>query len=75
MKADQPNAILVKFEQHIALGPTLAAKLLGLPYVSYAQYRSGTRTLKTSHIHHVQVLMLLDRATLETRINEVVHDL
>lgn len=73
MKRNRPNTTLVNFESHTGLGPTFAAKLLGMPYITYAQYRSGTRPIKTQHIYHVEVLLLLDQKVLQKRIKEVVY--
>ena len=66
---------MTDFEAHTRLGPTFAARLLGLPYISYAQYRSGARKLKTCHRYHMEALMLLDRDTLKARISEVFDGL
>jgi len=71
----KPNALMAKFEAHTGLGPTFAARLLGLPYISYAQYRNGSRTLKACHRYHMEVLMLLDEGTLKERIDEVFNGL
>lgn len=73
MKAKQPNRTLLALELHTGLGPTFAARLLGLPYISYAQYRSGHRELKRTHLYHVEVLMKLEPKALKKRIEEVVY--
>lgn len=73
MKAKQVNRTLLALEAHTGLGPTFVARLLGLPYISYAQYRSGERSLKTTHVYHCEVLMLLDQKALSKRIKEVVY--
>lgn len=73
MASGKPNQILVNFERHTSLGPTFAARLLGMPYISYAQCRSGSRVLKLHHEFHIQVLLLLDEEILMQRINEVCY--
>jgi hypothetical protein len=65
--------ILARLEAATGLGPTKAARLLGMPYVSYAQARSGLRQLKLCHVYHVEVLLLLDRKQLQRRIREIVQ--
>lgn len=73
MAADEPNQTLVNFERRVRLGPTFAARLLGMPYISYAQCRNGTRVLKQHHEYHIEVLLLLTEETLMQRIKEVCH--
>lgn len=58
------NKTLLLFEQRTQLGPTYAAKLLGLAYVTYAQCKSGARPLQTYHERHVEALLLLPAAAL-----------
>jgi hypothetical protein len=70
----EPNAILLDFERRTRLGPTFAARLLGLPYVSYAQYRSRTRELKLCHIRHIEVILLLDPDVLQRLIESHAHE-
>lgn len=70
-----PNEFMTKFEAHTGLGPTFAARVLGLPYISYAQYRNRSRKLKACHRYHMEVLMLLDEATLKARIEDVLYGL
>lgn len=73
MDARTPHPKLLQFESHTALGPTFAARLLGIPYISYAQYRSSTRPLKKQLVFHMEALMLLDAEVLRKRISEVVY--
>lgn len=73
MATGQINSTLFNFERRTSLGPTFAARLLGMPYISYAQCRNGTRILKPHHIYHVEVLLLLDKETLMNRIREVCY--
>jgi hypothetical protein len=69
----EPNPTLIDFERQTELGPTFAARLLGLPYISYAQYRSGTREIKPCHIKHIEVILLLDGETRKKLIQKEVH--
>lgn len=69
----EPHPILTNFERHIGLGPTFAARVLGLPYITYAQYRSGTRPLKLSHERHIEVILLLTVPAREQYIRKVLH--
>lgn len=73
MKRKKPNPTLVDFESRTGLGPTYAAKLLGLPYISYAQYRSGDRSPKQQHIYHINALLLLEPKVLQKLIKELVY--
>jgi len=67
------NATLVHFEAQVRLGPTRAARLLGVAYPTYAQYRSGRRPFPTYHAHHVQALLLLAPEHLSALIKEHAH--
>lgn len=67
------NATLLQFEQSTALGPTRAARLLGVAYPTYAQYRSGLRPLQPYHANHIQALLLLSKPALAKLIAEHVH--
>ncbi len=60
MASPKLNPIIVALEVHTGLGPTFAARLLGLPYVSYTQYKTGKRELKDAHIRHIELVMFLD---------------
>lgn len=71
---DSAKHLLSRFEAGVGLGPTKAARLLGMPYVTYAQWRSGIRHMKVCHVYHVEVLMMLEPKTLRKRIREVVDD-
>lgn len=53
------NETLLRLEKATALGPTYAARLLGVAYPTYAQYRSGRRSLPKYHVRHIEVIMLL----------------
>lgn len=70
----EPNPILVDFERRTRLGPTFAARLLGLPYVTYAQYRSRTRELKLCHVRHIEVILLLAPEVLKRLIEKDAHE-
>lgn len=69
----EPNPTLTDFERRINLGPTFAARLLGLPYITYAQYRSGTRDIKLCHVRHIEVILLLTPDVLKRLIEKEVH--
>lgn len=69
----KPHPVLIDFEARTGLGPTFAARLLGIPYISYAQYRNHTRPLKTTMVYHMEVLLLLDRRVLAERIERIAH--
>jgi hypothetical protein len=68
------NETLVRFEQHIKLGPVATARLLGYSYSTYAQYRSGLRPLQLYAARHVEAVMRLPRKTLDSMIKEHVFD-
>lgn len=59
------NRLLLNFEKATGLGSTYAARLLGVAYPTYAQYRSERRELPLYHSKHIEVLLLLSRANLE----------
>lgn len=67
------NTTLVNFERAVNLGPTFAAKLLGVSYSTYAQYRSESRRLPKYHRNHVQCLLLLPQRSLARMIREHVN--
>jgi hypothetical protein len=69
----KPHPILVDFETRTGLGPTYAARLLGIPYISYAQYRNHTRPLKQQLVFHMDVLLLLDKRALNERIERLAY--
>lgn len=68
-----PLPILTDFEHRTNLGPTFAARLLGIPYITYSQYRSGARPWKPCHQRHIEVILLLDPAVLAKVIQEHAH--
>lgn len=63
------NQMLLQLEQVTGLGPTKAARLLGLAYPTYAQNRSGYRPLQLYHERHIEAVLLLSRRDL-TRLIE-----
>ena len=69
----KPHPTLIDFETRTGLGPTYAARLLGIPYISYAQYRNGTRPVKTTLTYHIEVLLLLDKRVLKDRIERIAN--
>lgn len=64
------NEILLHFEKATGLGPTFAARLLGVAYPTYAQYRSERRELPKYHHHHIEALLLLPHTSLAKLIKE-----
>lgn len=73
MATKTKNQVLIGFETHADLGPTFAAKLIGVAYPTYAAYRSGSRDLPDYHRNHVQALLLLPPKALDDLIEEHVH--
>lgn len=68
----EPNTILLDFEKRTQLGPTFVARVLGIPYISYAQYRSGTRPMKLTLERHVEVILLLNEPTRAEHIKKAL---
>lgn len=68
------NQLLLEFEFHTGLGPTFACELLGMAYSTYAQIRSGNRSMQTYTRRHLQALHLLPREHLVMLIKEHVRD-
>lgn len=64
------NDTLIQFEKATGLGATFAARLLGVAYPTYAQYRSGRRPLQKYHARHIEALLLLPPKTLAKLIEE-----
>lgn len=54
----KPLKFLLQFEAKLEVGPTKAARALGVAYPTYAGYRSGSRELPLYHIKHIHALML-----------------
>jgi hypothetical protein len=67
------NKTLVAFEKHIGLGPVATARVLGCAYPTYAQYRSGLRSLPTYHAYHMDALMRLSQIELRKIIQERIN--
>lgn len=67
------HELLVDFERHCGLGSTRASRLLGHPYVTYAQYRNRTRTLPKHVERHIRLVMSLPNSYLEALIREHVY--
>lgn len=53
------NQFMIDFEAHVGLGPVRVAQLLGIAYITYAQYKSSRRELPPYHRHHMLALWLL----------------
>lgn len=62
------NSILLNFEKVTNLGPTFAARLLGVAYPTYAQYRSERRPLQKYHARHIEALLQLPKPVLHKLI-------
>lgn len=67
------NPVLLNFEARVGLGSTYASALLGTAYPTYAQYRSGRRDLPLYHHRHIEALLLLEPAVLNTLIKVHAH--
>lgn len=67
------NKTLLRLEQRIELGATFAARLLGVAYPTYAQYRSGRRELQRYHERHIEALMALPDSALTRMIEKYAH--
>lgn len=64
------NKTLTDFEDQTGLEPGGAARVLGVAYVTYSQYRSGMRPMKTYHEYHVQAILLLSERVRAQLIKE-----
>lgn len=67
------NEVLLHFETATGLGSTYAARLLGVAYPTYAQYRSGRRELPSYHARHIESLLLLSQRELTKLIERHAH--
>ena len=67
------NQLLLEFEFYTGLGPTYACELLGMAYSTYAQIRSGARSMQVYTRRHLQALHMLPREDLEKLIKEHVR--
>ena len=68
------NILLITFEQHVCLGPVDTSRLLGYAYVTYSQWRSGKRPLKTYTKNHIADIMLLPEDSLNALIKTRIYD-
>lgn len=64
------NANLHRFEQHLLRPGKQAAAILGVPYSSYLQYRSGAMKLPEQIKNHIDVVMRLPREELHQLIRD-----
>ncbi len=64
------NKTLVRFEEHIGLGPPMACKLVGIAYATYAAYRNGSRLLPPYHSNHVADILRLPPRILKQVIKD-----
>ena len=67
------NAVLVDFEKHTGLGPTRAAKLLGVAYCTYAQIRNGRRPMQRYTHRHIEAIRFLKSDALDGLIRKHVY--
>jgi hypothetical protein len=76
MSKRSKTTLFDEIEARLSLGPTHVACLLGLPYISYAQYRNGTRELKLFHVRHMELILLMNDeqiANIKRRYNNGVE--
>lgn len=59
------NPVILSFEKRTGLGPTFAARLLGIAYPTYAAYRNQSRKLPNYHRCHIRMSGFLDAAQLK----------
>ncbi len=62
------NKILIDYEFHTGLGPTYAARLLGVAYTTYAQYRRDARVLPLYVRRHIETIQALPAEILNEQI-------
>ena len=68
------NETLLDFELRMALGPTHAAKLLGVAWSTYCQYRNLSRALPKYIRFHVETLIAAPAATSTALIKKRVFN-
>lgn len=66
------NGTLLAFEKHIGLGPVATARVLGCAYPTYAQYRSGLRTLPPYQASQIKAVRRLEPKALAEHIQEML---
>lgn len=64
------NPILINFEFHTGLGPTYAARLLGVAYTTYSQYRNGKRVVPLYIQRHIEAVSILPTEILNIHITK-----
>lgn len=67
------NDALISFEEFIGLPAKQACLVLGVAYVTYAHYRSGSRGLPGYHERHIANLRKMNARQLQEIIKEVCH--
>ena len=67
------NLLLLAFEEELALGPTFAARMLGVAYGTYAHYRSGMRELPNYQCLHIETLMRYPKVERALLIKDRLH--
>lgn len=74
MATTSPVPIFNDIERHLSLGPTHVAVFVGMPYISYAQYRSGLRKMKLVHVRHFELILLLTDAQVAMLKEKYCHE-
>lgn len=67
------HPLLITLEVRTGLGPVGAARLLGWPYITYAQFKSRKRELKEHQARYVELVLFLEPAQLAEWMER--HDL
>lgn len=68
------NQFMLDFEARVGLGATRVAALLGIAYITYAQYKSSRRELPQYHQHHMHALTLLHaRGLLDQHVKDITN--
>jgi hypothetical protein len=67
------NPILIDFEFHTGLGPTYAARFLGIAYSTYAEYRRNGRKVPKYIQRHIQTVYLLSNDVLNEQLSKYAY--
>lgn len=67
------HATLVQFEADIGFGATVACRILGIAYPTYAAYRNGSREFQPYHQKHLEVIYRLSRAEFDKLVKEHIN--
>lgn len=66
------NEHIRQLEDRTGLGPTRVARLLGVAYITYAHWRSGSRPMQPYHARHIEAVLLLGDEALDQLIRKHV---